>query len=214
MVYRQIYVIIRHIGADYMKLSVYAKKLGIGYQTAHRLYKTGKIAGAYQLPTGTVIVPDTAIPEKSGGNPERVETVVYARVSSNEQRKTNLETQADRVVSFCLANGWQVDQVVKELGSGINDERKRLISILKNPYVKRIVVEHKDRLTRFGFNYLEVMSEILGFEIIVANKTFDNDKNDLMADFSVIITSFCSRLYSKRRGKNKADAIKLALKQD
>lgn len=194
-----------------MKLSAYADKIGVSYQTAHRWFKNGKIPGAYQIETGTVIVPDSAIPDASGVYNPRFKTVVYARVRSNEQRKTNLETQAKRMQNFCTANGWIVDRVVKEVGSGLNDERKKLLSIFKDPQVKRIVVEHQDRLTRFGFNYLQTFAEIEGFEIIVADKTIDNDKDDIMADFTAIITSFCARLYSKHRGKNKADAIKKVL---
>ena len=109
--------------------------------------------------------------------------------------------------NFCTSNGWIVDSVVKEVGSGLNDERKKLLSIFKDPQVKRIVVEHQDRLTRFGFNYLQTFAEIEGFEIVVADKTMDNDKDDIMVDFTAIITSFCARLYSKRRGKNKTDAL-------
>lgn len=194
-----------------MKLSAYANRVGVSYQTAHRWFKNGKIPGAYQIETGTVIVPDSAIPDASGVYNPRFKTVVYACVSSNEQRKTNLETQAERMQNFCSANGWVVDRVVKEVGSGLNDERKKLLSIFKDPHVKRIVVEHRDRLTRFGFNYLQTFAEIEGFEIIVADKTIDNDKDDIMADFTAIITSFCARLYSKRRGKNKADALKKVL---
>jgi len=194
-----------------MKLSVYADKVGVSYQTAHRWFKNGKIPGAYQISTGTVIVPDSAIPSNSKESNPRTKTVVYARVSSNEQRKTNLETQAERMQNFCSANGLVVDRVVKEVGSGLNDKRKKLLSIFHDPLVKRIVVEHRDRLTRFGFNYLQTFAEIEGFEIIVADKTMDNDKDDIMADFTAIITSFCARLYSKRRGKNKADALKKVL---
>ena len=194
-----------------MKLSAYADKVGVSYQTAHRWFKNGEIPGAYQIETGTVIVPDSAIPSDSTESNPRTKTVVYARVSSNEQRKTNLETQAERMQNFCTANGWIVDRVVKEVGSGLNDERKKLLSIFKDPHVKRIVVEHQDRLTRFGFNYLQTFAEIEGFEIVVADKTMDNDKDDIMADFTAIITSFCTRLYSKHRGKTKADAIKKVL---
>ncbi len=194
-----------------MKLSEYAKRVGVSYQTAHRWFKNNKIPGAYQIETGTVIVPDSAIPSDSKESSTRTKTVVYARVSSNDQRKTNLETQAERMQNFCTSNGWIVDSVVKEVASGLNDERKKLLSIFKDPQVKRIVVEHQDRLTRFGFNYLQTFAEIEGFEIVVADKTMDNDKDDIRADFTAIITSFCARLYSKRRGKNKADALKKVL---
>lgn len=188
-----------------MKLSQYAKKMGVTYQTAHKWFKHGQIDGAYQLSTGTIVVPDEQEQSK------RTKTVIYARVSSNEQRQTNLITQADRLVDFCLANGWIVDDIVKEVGSGLNDTRKQLNKLLKDPTVKRIVVEHRDRLTRFGFHYLEILADIEGFEIIVANKTLDNDKDDLIADFTAIITSFCARLYSKRRQKHKQDQLEKLL---
>ena len=157
------------------------------------------------MSTGTIVVPDEQEQSK------RTKTVIYARVSSNEQRQTNLITQADRLVDFCLANGWAVDDIVKEVGSGLNDTRKQLNKLLKDPTVKRIVVEHRDRLTRFGFHYLEILADIEGFEIIVANKTLDNDKDDLIADFTAIITSFCARLYSKRRQKHKQNQLEKLL---
>ena len=188
-----------------MRLSQYAKKMGVTYQTAHKWFKEGKIDGAYQLSTGTIVVPEEN--EKS----KRTKTIIYARVSSNEQRQTNLVTQAERLVDFCMANGWVVDDVVKEVGSGLNDSRKQLVKLLKDPTIKRIVVEHRDRLTRFGFHYLEILAEIEGFEIVVVNKTLDNDKNDLMSDFTAIITSFGARLYSKRRQKRKQEQLEKLL---
>lgn len=188
-----------------MKLSQYAKKMGVTYQTAHKWFKEGRIDGAYQLSTGTIVVPEEN--EKS----KRTKTIIYARVSSNEQRQTNLVTQAERLVDFCMAKGWVINDVVKEVGSGLNDNRKQLVKMLKDPTVKRIVVEHRDRLTRFGFHYLEILAEIEGFEIVVVNKTLDNDKNDLMSDFTAIITSFCARLYSKRRQKRKQEQLEKLL---
>lgn len=190
-----------------MRLSEYAKEMGITYQTAYAWFRDGKIDGAYQVDSGTIIIPN-----KNEINNQRTKTIIYARVSSSEQRKTNLQSQAERMEQFCIANGWIVDKVIKEVGSGLNDSRKQLLSVLKDPTVKRIVVEHRDRLTRFGFNYLKTMGDLMGFEIIVANNTLDNDNNDLMADFTSIITSFCARLYSKRRGQNKITKIKDDLK--
>lgn len=191
-----------------MRLSQYAKKMGVTYQTAHKWFKEGKIDGAYQLSTGTIVIPE------ENEKPKRTKTIIYARVSSNEQRQTNLVTQAERLVDFCMANGWVVDDVVKEVGSGLNDNRKQLVKLLKDPAVKRIVVEHRDRLTRFGFHYLEILAEIEGFEIVVVNKTLDNDKNDLMSDFTAILTSFCARLYSKQRQKQKQEQLEKLLMDD
>ena len=193
------------------KLAAYAKRLGISYVTAYRWFRAGQIQGAYQTPSGTIIVPD---PPDGDADSSRVKTVVYARVSSSEQKGTNLETQAERMVAFAIANGWVVDGVVKEVGSGINDGRVKLQRLLRDPGLRRLVVEHRDRLTRFGFAYLETLAELQGFEIVVANNTLDNDKDDLMSDFTAIITSFCARLYSRRRGQNKAKRIALELELD
>ena len=100
-----------------MKLSQYAKKMGVTYQTAHRWFKESRIDDAYQLSTGTIVVPEEN--EKS----KRTKTIIYARVLSNEQRQTNLVTQAERLVDFCMAKGCVIDDVVKEVGFGLNDNR-------------------------------------------------------------------------------------------
>ena len=85
-----------------MKLSSYAKKLGIHYNTAYRLFKRGQIPG-YQLPTGTVIIEEPVDPtEDRALRPQFV--AVYARVSSTENKK-NLDTQAERLITWCNAQG-------------------------------------------------------------------------------------------------------------
>lgn len=95
----------------------------------------------------------------------------------------------------------------KEVGSGLSDSRKMLTSIISNPSPLRVVVEYKDRLTRFGFRYIEFAIKNNGGEIIVIN-TKKNDKEELMEDFVSIITSFCARIYGKRRSERKNLAIK------
>ena len=195
-----------------MKLPEYAKRIGVTRFTAHKWFHEGKIPGAYQLPSGLIYVPDSIFgiekPKPKGL------TVVYARVSSSEQRKTNLETQVERLTQFAIANGWVVDKVIKEVGSGLNDDRKKLTDLLRSDVkIDRIIVEHKDRLTRFGFNYLQILADKLGFEIIVVNPTM-TDNEDLMKDFASIITSFCARLYSRRRAKRQTEKIIQSLNQE
>lgn len=179
-----------------MKLSQYAKKMGVTYQTAHKWFKNGQIEGAYQLSTGTIVVPDNKEEIK------RTKTVIYARA-----RKQDHTAQVNRLVDFCLAKGWIVDDIIEDVGSGLNEDRKKLTKLLKDPTVKRIVVERKERLTRFGFHYLELLAELEGFEIVVANKAPDDDKDELLADFKTLIASFCGRLYSKHRQKRKQDQL-------
>ena len=188
-----------------MKLSEYARRIGVKRHTAYRWFKRGEIPNAVQLPSGTIYVPDeifeTEMKVKKG------RTVIYARVSSSEQRKTNLEIQAERLTQFAIANGWVVDKVIKEVGSGLNDERKKLVDLLiSDEPIARIIVEHKDRLARFGFNYLEILAKKQGFEIIVVNPTA-TDQEDLMQDFVSIIISFCVRLYNRRKAKRRTEKI-------
>ena len=188
-----------------MKLSTWAKEKGIHYNTAYRWFYQGKIPNAYQMHTGTIII------EKPNKNNTDNKTYIYCRVSSYN-KKQDLLRQIDRCKQFCLANGWSVEKTYKEIASGMNDNRKKFTELLKlKP--KRIIVEHKDRATRFGFNYLEILLKQLGTELIVINRD-EADEHDLMKDLISIITSFCCRLYGLRRGRNKSTQIKDILKND
>jgi len=181
-----------------MKLSTYAKQLGISYQTAWRLFKDGKL-NAYKLPTGTVIVRE----EESQGSEQSV--AIYCRVSSSEN-KGNLESQKKRLLDYCAAKGYKVSRVITEVGSGINDTRKQWLSLLQDRMVRIIVVEHKDRFTRFGFAGYKTLLNTDGRDIEVVNEA-ENGKEDLLQDLVSIITSFCARLYGQSRCKRKTEKI-------
>lgn len=185
-----------------MKLSQWAKKNSLTYKSAHRLFKQNKVPNARQLPSGTIVVDEPKNKEKPTHN------VVYARVSSSEN-KDNLDYQAKRVTDFCVARGWEVHEVIKETASGLNDRRPKLQKILSENKASRIIVEHKDRLTRFGFAYLDTLFD---GEIVVINHV-DEDESDLMQDFVSLVTSFCARLYGKR-SKRKTEQLIKEMKND
>lgn len=187
-----------------MKLSEYAKKLGISYKTAYRYFKAGELNG-YQTHTKTIIVRD----EES--NIEK-KVAIYCRVSSSEN-KSNLESQKNRLLDYCSAKGYRVSKVVTEIGSGINDTRKRWIELLQDKSIRLIVIEHKDRFTRFGFNAINVLLNNENREIEVINES-NNAKEDLLQDFISIITSFCARIYGQRRCKRKTEKIIQELTND
>ncbi len=182
-----------------MKLSEYAKQLGISYQTAWRMWKRGEL-NAYQLPTGTIIVRT----ETESQSPE-LTACIYARVSSAEN-KENLESQAERLINYAIARGYQIYKVVKEVGSGLNDNRQQLAKILVDDNYNVLIVEHKARLARFGTNYLNILLEKTGKKLEIVNLA-DNGKDELMEDLIAIITSFCARLYGLRRSKRKTEKI-------
>jgi len=183
-----------------MKLRIFAQQAGVRYETAWRWFKAGKIKGR-QLESGTIIITE----ELEQQPPSEAVVVVYARVSANEN-PPNLDTQAERLSAYCAAKGWKVHKVVKEVGSGINDGRKKLPALLADPTVTVIVVEHKGRLTRFGFKYIETLLAMQGRSIEVVNIT-ENPIEDLVADMVSILYSFSARLYGQRRAKRKTEQI-------
>lgn len=185
-----------------MKLSTYAKKLGVTYRTAWNHYKAGLIPNAYELGSGAIMVPDENIKNNETKNDIK-KVCIYARVSSS-QNKDNLNKQAERLEQYCTAKGWQIIRTIKEIASGLNDHRPQLANIISklNEY-DYVVIEHKDRLTRIGFNYFNSFAPNK-FHVVNESK---NEIEDLTDDLVAIITSFCARLYGKRRGKRKTETI-------
>ena len=146
------------------KLSEYANRHNVTYRTAYNHFRKGLISGAYQLPTGTVVIPDNAVQNITKAD----YIITYSRVSSSEN-KDNLIKQSRRLQDFCCAKGWIIKENIQEVGSGINDNRKKLLKLLEKGIATKIVVEHKDRLTRFGFNYLKTLCDKFGCEIVIIN---------------------------------------------
>jgi len=184
-----------------VKLSEWARKQGIGYGTALRWFHNGTLpVKSTQLSTSTILVE-----EPSNVNQKINKTFVYARVSS-ANKKEDLLRQSQLCEQFCVSKGWQIDGVAKEIASGMNDNRPKLGKILDQKGA-RIVCLHKDRLTRFGFNYISRLANANQGEIIVINANAV-EEDDLLKDFIAIITSFCCRLYGARRGQAKALKMK------
>lgn len=184
-----------------MKLSVWAKKQGISYTTAYSWFKAGRVPNSKQYDNGTIIVED--YDEHKTFKKEK--NIIYCRVS-NQSRKAELDLQVKRCEDFALAKGIVIHKIYKEVASGMNDKRKQLLKMLDDEPTL-IIIENKDRLTRFGFNYINYFLPKLGCKILVINETKE-DEEDLIKDMVSIMTSFCCRLYGLRRGLNKSKKIK------
>jgi putative resolvase len=181
-----------------IKLSEYAKIKNRCYRTMWNHFHEGKLPNAYKSDSGSIYI-------KLEEEKKEKYTVIYARVSSNDQ-KDDLKRQIDRLKIFAINNGLIVNEVYSEIASGLNDDRPKLNKLLSNNKITTIIIEHKDRLTRFGFNYLKNLLNRLNVNIIVANESNDI-VNDITNDFISVITSFCARIYGKRRTKRQTENI-------
>jgi putative resolvase len=191
-----------------MKLHDYARKMGVRYETAWRWWKAGIISGR-QMPTGTIIVDAPELPTEHAADRS---VTIYARVSAAENRP-HLDSQAERLAAYCTANGYQIARVVQEVGSGVNDSRPKFLQLLADPTLRVIVVEHKERATRFGFRYLEAVLAAQGRRIEVVNQA-DSSKEDVIGDLVAMVSAFSARLYGQRRAKRKTEAIKALLESE
>lgn len=183
-----------------IKLSKWAKEQGISYKTAWKWFNDGNLpVPAIKLHTGTIMVD---IPVK---NNLKENNVIYCRVS-NHSRKLEIKYQENRCSEFSSSKGIVIHKIYSEIASGLNDNRKEFWRMIESKPTK-IIVENKDRLTRFGFNYLKKLLSEQGTEIIVINESKE-DEQDLIKDLVSIIYSFCARLYGMRRAANKAKQVR------
>ncbi|MEV4476047.1 IS607 family transposase [Nonomuraea sp. NPDC049504] len=180
-----------------MKLSEWARRNGVHYQTAWQWARDGKMpVPVVKTATGRYLVL-----EPSAGRDGR--TVAYCRVSSADQ-KADLERQAGRVVTAATGMGLTVSEVATEVGSGLNGRRPKLARLLRDASVSVIVVEHRDRLTSFGLEHLSAALEAVGRRIVVIDDAEPDD--DLIRDMTEVLTSFCARLYGRRSASRRANA--------
>ena len=179
-----------------VRLSEWARRNGVHYQTAWSWARNGTMpVPVIKTPTGRYLVQETERPEGRAA--------AYCRVSSSDQR-ADLERQTGRVVAAATARGIVVAEIVAEIGSGLNGNRPKLAKLLSDPTVATIVVEHRDRLARFGVEHLACALAATGRRIVVIDDTEVPD--DLVRDMVEVLTSFCARLYGRRSAARKAHA--------
>ena len=138
--------------------------------------------------------------------------VIYARVSSQKQKISgDLDRQSQRLSEYCAKHNLYVEHIIKDVGSGLNDKRigfNQLTNLVITGKVNKVIVEHKDRLTRFQFNFIKKMYAVFGCEIIVLDDKEDvSDAEELTRDLMALLASFSGKYYGRRsiesRKKNK-----------
>lgn len=184
-----------------LTISEAAKLKGVSVSTLRRWESEGKL-----IPERTVNGHRRYTISQLLGVKENLSyTVGYCRVSSHDQKK-DLERQKEVVELFCAQNGWQVE-IIDDLGSGLNYNKKglkRLIRLIVDSKVERLVLTHKDRLLRFGSELIFSLCKQFGTEVVIINRTEDSTfEEDLAQDVLEIITVFSARLYGSRSHKNR-----------
>lgn len=191
-----------------MRIREWAEREGFHPQTVWKWCREGTMPVPFErTATGAVIVHDPkyehATPTTTAGR-----TVCYARVSSNDQ-KSDLQRQGDRLKAFAFNMGVDAPEVVTEVGSGVNDKRRKLNKLLADPTVTTIIVEHRDRLARMNVGLVESALEASGRRLIIVDGTERDD--DLLQDMTEVLTFFCARLYGHKSAKRRVQQAVEAL---
>jgi excisionase family DNA binding protein len=195
------------------------QRLGISYSTLARWVREGRIR-VVRTAGGKYRVPESEVRRIAEGVPisREVRAVIYARVSSPDQRG-DLERQVQYLTQYCSSRGYRVIDVLSDVASGLKTERRglsKLFNYVVNRQVDVVVVAYRDRLTRFGFEYLEYFFRQYGvaIEAVFGEEPKDSHR-ELVEDLIEVVTSFAEKLYGLRshRKKEFVEGFKKLLKE-
>jgi len=185
-----------------IKIGKAAHILGVSIQTLRKWERSGELVPARKTQSGTRYY---RINQLTTIKNENAITICYARVSSHDQ-KEDLKRQEHLLQAYCISNGWEIE-IISDLGSGMNYRKKglkRLLDMILQKSIKRVVITHKDRLLRFGAELIFTLCEIQNIEIVIINKGEQPSfEEELAQDVLEIITVFSARLYGSRSHKHK-----------
>lgn len=187
------------IEPKYIRPSEYAKIVGLTPLTIRKKFHQGKIKGK---DTNAILLLNPNYQEDT--KPLEKQAILYVRVSSSTNKKS-LDGQIERLRNYASAKGYIIVDEVQEIASGLNDHRSKFVKLLKRNDYNILLAEHKDRITRFSYNYLSILLARCGIQLQVINQ-IDNKDQELLDDFISLVTSFCNRIYGRRR-KDKTQKI-------
>jgi len=194
------------------------QRLGISYPTLARWVKEGKIR-AVRTAGGKYRIPESEVRRIAEGLPvsKEVRAVIYARVSPSQ--KSDLEGQVQYLTQYCSSKGYRVVDVLSDIASGLKADRKGLLRLLDyviNRQVDVVVVTYKDRLARFGLEYLEYFFRQYGVRVEAALGEEPKDaRQELVEDLVEVVNSLAGRLYGlrSRRKRMLVEGFKRLLKE-
>lgn len=184
------------------RINEFAKRIGRSVQTIRRWEREGKLT-ARRLPSGHRYFDESDVRLMLGGAPSTRATVVYCRVS-NAGQKDDLVSQVEAMEMYCRAAGMAVDEWIQEVGGGMNFKRKKFLGLLdriQRGEVGMLLVAHKDRLVRFGYDLIKHIATENGCEIIAVNQASLSPQQEMVEDLLAIVHTFSCRLYGMRKYK-------------
>ena len=151
-------------------------------------------------------------------NDDVVDTVVtYSRVSSHEQKtKGDLDRQSQRLSEYCAKKKYVVHHIIKDVGSGLSDTRTgfvKMVELVIKKKINKVVIENKDRLTRFQFNLIKTFFNSYDVEIECVENTNISNEEEFVNDIMMLMASFSGKLYGKRSVKRKKELKEQKLKE-
>jgi|GEM_PF-3475091 len=189
--------LINHHGTA-LRISQWAKKMGLSYRTVWRMVRERKLPPPYQaiqFKTGTIRIFDVRTPKTSKG----AKVVIYARINSLSEA-SDLEEQVAKCRRFCNACGWQIVKIVREHAPGFG-ERKKFQALLSSP-PGRLVVAHPSVLSRFDSTITEILLRHLGCELVMVDRTKQREGDGgMLEDLTRAISSACNLHYGPKRGR-------------
>jgi excisionase family DNA binding protein len=190
---------------QYLTTREFARIIGVSRSAVISWIKSGRIV-AYSV-HGKWRIPYSEVERVLEGVQRVRRVAIYARVSSNTQRN-DLERQVESLKLWVSRNFPNAEYVViTDIASGLNEDRRglrKLIEMAKRREIQAVVVAYRDRLTRFGFEYLKTLFNTFGVDVYVVFQEESKDyAQELVEDFIEIVTSFASRIYGKRSKKYK-----------
>jgi putative resolvase len=193
-----------------------AKIFGVSYVAVKKWAYAGKIK-YIKTPGGKYRYPESEIRRLLGEQMPKGKVAIYARVSSADQ-KEDLERQKQKLIEYAKSKGYQDIEVIEDIASGLNENRKGLNKLLKlatERQIEAVFITHKDRLTRFGFEYLETFFNSYGCRIeAIDSEEVKEPQQELVEDLIAIVTSFARRIYGARSRKRRelVEAVKNAVR--
>ena len=191
---------------EHLSIGAAANILGVAISTLRRWGQAGKFVSDYRTPGGHRRYSLSRLLLFSGKQTTERQrlTVCYARVSSHDQKK-DLATQSARLQKHAQDEGYDNVEVIEDLGSGLNYQKKglkRLIRLICQRQLRRLIVVHKDRLLRFGSELLFSLCRFFGTEVIILEEPAESFEQRLCHDVLELMTVFSARLHGSRSRKN------------